>query len=92
MNGDQNRGERLRDAYIDSLLDRITEVRYPSLELVDRAENIVYKREQAERLVVYLISLIDNVRYPSHQIMDRVERILFPFPGRRRALEDDTAA
>ncbi|HEX3241510.1 MAG TPA: hypothetical protein VHQ97_00380 [Solirubrobacterales bacterium] len=67
-------------------------MRYPSLELVDRAENIVYKREQAERLVVYLISLIDNVRYPSHQIMDRVERILFPFPGRRRALEDDTAA
>jgi len=92
MNGDQNRGERLRDAYIDSLLDRITEVRYPSLELVDRAENIVYKREQAERLVAYLISLIDNVRYPSHQIMDRVERILFPYPGRRRALENDTAA
>jgi len=91
MNGEQSRGERLRDAYVDSLLDRITEVRYPSLELVDRAENIVYKREQAERLVVYLISLIDNVRYPSHQIMDRVERILFPFPGRRRALEDDTA-
>jgi hypothetical protein len=65
MNGEQSRGERLRDAYVDSLLDRITEVRYPSLELVDRAENIVYKREQAERLVVYLISLIDNVRYPS---------------------------
>ncbi|MGN6216493.1 MAG: hypothetical protein ACTHN7_05990, partial [Solirubrobacterales bacterium] len=75
-------GEQLRDAYIDSLLDRITEVRYPSLELVDRAENIVYKKEQAERLVEYLISLIDGVHYPSHQIMDRVERILFPFPGR----------
>ncbi|MGN6254997.1 MAG: hypothetical protein ACTHK6_01965 [Solirubrobacterales bacterium] len=75
-------GEQLRDAYIESLLDRITEVRYPSLELVDRAENLVYKKDQAERLVAYLISLIDGVRYPSHQIMDRVERILFPFPGR----------
>jgi uncharacterized coiled-coil DUF342 family protein len=75
-------GEQLRDDYIDALLDRITQVRYPSHELIERAENIVYKREQAERLVRYLISLVDNVRYPSHQIMDRVERILFPFPGR----------
>jgi hypothetical protein len=75
-------GERLRDEYIDALLDRITEVRYPSHELIERAENLVYKREQAERLVAYLISTVDSVRYPSHQIMDRVERILFPFPGR----------
>jgi len=75
-------GEQLRDAYIDTLLDRITQVRYPSHELIERAEHIVYKKEQAERLVRYLISTIDGVRYPSHQIMDRVERILFPFPGR----------
>lgn len=75
-------GVQLRDAYIDALLDRVTAVRYPSHELIERAENLVYKREQAERLVGYLISLIDDVRYPSHQIMDRVERILFPFPGR----------
>jgi hypothetical protein len=75
-------GEQLRDEYIDALLDRITQVRYPSHELIARAENIVYKREQAERLVSYLISTIEDVRYPSHQIMDRVERILFPFPGR----------
>jgi hypothetical protein len=75
-------GEQLRDAYIDSLLDRVTGVRYPSHELIERAEHIVYKKEQAERLVRYLISTIDDVRYPSHQIMDRVERILFPFPGR----------
>jgi hypothetical protein len=75
-------GEQLRDEYIDSLLDRITEVRYPSHELIERAENIVYKKEQAERLVDYLISTVDGVRYPSHQLMDRIERILFPFPGR----------
>jgi len=75
-------GEQLRDEYIDALLDRITEVRYPSHELIDRAENIVYKREQAERLVAYLIATVDGVRYPSHQVMDRVERILFPFPDR----------
>jgi hypothetical protein len=75
-------GEQLRDEYIDALLDRITGVRYPSHELIERAENIVYKREQAERLVRYLISTVDEVQYPSHQLMDRVERILFPYPGR----------
>lgn len=75
-------GESLRDEYIEALLDRVTGVRYPSHELIHRAENVVYKREQAERLVRYLISTVDNVQYPSHQIMDRVERILFPFPGR----------
>jgi hypothetical protein len=75
-------GEKLRDEYIDTLLDRITEVRYPSHELIDRAENLVYKREQAERLVAYLISTVNGVRYPSHQVMDRIERILFPFVGR----------
>jgi hypothetical protein len=75
-------GEELRDEYIEALLDRVTGVRYPSHELIQRAENIVYKREQAERLVEYLISTVDGVRYPSHQLMDRIERILFPFPGR----------
>ena len=75
-------GEQLRDEYIDALLDRITSVRYPSHELIARAENLVYKREQAERLVNYLIETIDGVQYPSHQLMDRVERILFPIPGR----------
>jgi hypothetical protein len=74
--------EKLREEYVDALLDRITEVRYPSHELLQRAENIPMNRGQAERLVEYLISTVDNVRYPSHQMMDRVERILFDFPRR----------
>ncbi|MBS1861184.1 MAG: hypothetical protein JSS68_05665 [Actinobacteria bacterium] len=75
-------GEDLRDEYVEALLDRISSVRYPSHEMIARAENIVYKREQAERLLRYLISTVDNVQYPSHQIMDRIERILFLYPGR----------
>jgi HEPN domain-containing protein len=74
--------EQLRDEYIDKLLDRITQSRYPSHELLQRAENLVVTREQAERLVRYMIATVDGVRYPSHQMMDRIERILFPFPGR----------
>jgi hypothetical protein len=74
--------ENLREEYVDALLDRITEVRYPSHELLQRAENLPMTRAQAERLVEYLISTVDNVRYPSHQMLDRVERILFDFPRR----------
>jgi hypothetical protein len=74
--------QQLQDEYIDALLDRITEVRYPSHELIERAENLVYRKEQAERLVAYLISTVEASRYPSHQLMDRVERILFGIAGR----------
>ena len=68
--------------YLDALLDRITEVRYPSKELLDRAENLAYTREHAERLVRYLIATVQGVRYPSHELMDRIERILFGTAGR----------
>jgi hypothetical protein len=70
-------GMELREAYIDALLDRITETRYPSAELLDRAENLVFTPEQAERLVRYLVATVKGVRYPSHQLADRLERILF---------------
>jgi len=74
--------EELREEYMDRLLDRVTEVRYPSKELLDRAENLAYTREQAERLARYLIATVEASRYPSHQLMDRVERILFGVGGR----------
>jgi hypothetical protein len=74
--------DELRHRYLDVLLDRITEVRYPSKELLDRAENLAYTQEHAERLVRYLIAAVQGVRYPSHELMDRVERILWGMPGR----------
>jgi hypothetical protein len=75
-------GQELQHKYVDALLDRITEARYPSHELLQRAENLVFTKEQAERLVAYLIRTVEGVKYPSHQLMDRVERILFGMPGR----------
>lgn len=75
-------GNDLREHYLDTLLDRITEVRYPSKELLDRAENLAYTREHADRLLRYLIATVQGVRYPSHELMDRIERILFGMPGR----------
>ena len=50
-----DKGEQLREAYVEAMLDRVTVGRYPSGELLDRAANIVYTEEQAQRLVEYLI-------------------------------------
>jgi hypothetical protein len=74
--------EELQRHYLDALLDRITSTRYPSGELLDRAENLAYTQEHAERLAAYLIGAVQGVRYPSHQLMDRTERILFGIAGR----------
>jgi hypothetical protein len=70
-------GDKLRDAYMESILDRITSVRYPSGELMDRVEFLAHKREYAEKFVAYLIESVERSQYPSHQMMDRIERILY---------------
>lgn len=75
-------GDELRDRYLDALLDRITSVRYPSKEMLDRAENLCYTQEHAERLATYLIATVQGVQYPSHELMDRTERILFGIAAR----------
>lgn len=75
-------GYELQQRYMDKLLDRITETEYPSGELLDRAENLSFTPEQAERLVAYLIDRIESCQYPSHHLMDRTERILFGVIGR----------
>jgi len=74
--------DKLQDAYMEALIDRITSTRYPSKELMDRVENLAHKPEYAEKFVGYLIQSVENVQYPSHQIMDRIERILFGITGR----------
>ena len=75
-------GEQLREEYLDMLLQRISEARYPSKELLDRAEALAYTREHAEMLVQYLIQAVETSKYPSHQLLDRIERILFGISGR----------
>ena len=71
------KGDKLRDAYMEAVLQRILSVRYPSMELLDRVEYLAHKPEYAEQFVAYLIDMVESVRYPSHQIMDRIERILY---------------
>jgi hypothetical protein len=50
--------------------------RYPSLQLLDRLETVIYTPEQVAEYVDVLIQKIDECWYPSGQIMDRLERML----------------
>jgi hypothetical protein len=74
--------DELREQYVEILLDRTTQVRYPSKEMLDRLEAVAYTREQAETLVRYLMSLVESARYPSHEMLDRIERIIFGVASR----------
>ena len=76
------KGERLRDEYMDAVLERIMSARYPSKEMMDRVENLAHDSDHAELLVRYLIDSVNAARYPSHQMMDRIERILYGTVGR----------
>ena len=76
------RVDNLRDEYMDAVLERIMDVRYPSKEMMDRVENLAHDSDHAELLLRHLIDMVKTSRYPSHQIMDRIERVLFGTIGR----------
>ena len=76
------KADRLKDQYMDAVLERIMQVRYPSKEMMDRVENLAHDSDHAELFVHHLINMVESTRYPSHQIMDRIERILYGTVGR----------
>jgi hypothetical protein len=61
------------DRYMQLLLDKIRQDRYPSLELMDRVE-ILLDREHVDDYVEILFEKIENDHYPSKQLLDRVAR------------------
>lgn len=61
------------DRYMQLLLDKIRQDRYPSGELMDRVE-ILLDREHVDDYVEILFEKIENDHYPSKQLLDRVAR------------------
>jgi hypothetical protein len=60
----------------DVLRERVSSDRYPSIDLLDRMEAVLYTPEQIIDYVNMLISKIDESWYPSKQLLDRVQRML----------------
>jgi hypothetical protein len=58
------------------LLERVSTDRYPSLQLLDRLEEIIWTSEQVVAYVNALLEKIDESWYPSGQLLDRAQRML----------------
>jgi hypothetical protein len=57
------------------LMERVRTDRYPSSNLLDRIEKLLYTPEQIVAYVDMLIEKIDEAWYPSNQLLDRVQKM-----------------
>ena len=64
-----------RDRYLQLLLERIAEDKYPSGELMDRAEEALTKPEHLAAYLDVLLEKVDDSWYPSKQMLDRIARL-----------------
>lgn len=62
----------LQDRLFDLILDKIEEVRYPSKEHMDRAEEMILDQRELANYVHVLLDKIERDRFPSLQMLDRV--------------------
>jgi len=65
----------LRDRYLELLLERIRDDRFPSGELMDRVEIAMTTAEQRDAYLEVLLEKVDESRYPSKQMLDRINRL-----------------
>ena len=65
----------MQDKYVDILMEKVKEDRYPSGDLMDRIEGSLQSRAQAEQYVEVLFEKMGEARYPSKDLMNRIERV-----------------
>jgi len=66
---------RHRDRYLELLLERISEDKFPSGELMDRVEAAFSKPEHLAAYLDVLLDKVDESHYPSKQMLDRINRL-----------------
>jgi hypothetical protein len=64
---------KAHDRYMQVLLDKITDSRYPSGELMDRVE-ILLDADHVDEYLEILFQKVEADRYPSKQLLDRISR------------------
>ena len=63
-----------RDRYMELLMEKVRDDRYPSGELLDRIELALRTRSQAEAYVELLYEKVGDDHYPSGEMLNRIER------------------
>jgi hypothetical protein len=67
-----------RDRYLELILERISEDRYPSGQLMDMAEAALTRPEHREAYLDVLLDKVDETWYPSLQMLRRIDRLAAP--------------
>ncbi len=65
----------LQDVYVNLLLDRVREDRFPSPEHLNRIEASLRTPEDLREYVLALLDRVEGVKRPSPAILDRIERL-----------------
>jgi hypothetical protein len=65
-----------QERYLEMLLERIREDRYPSPQLLDRIEAAFWTPEQFLAYLELLVDKADESWYMSPQLLDRIQRLI----------------
>jgi hypothetical protein len=65
-----------QEQMFEVLMERVQTDRYPSSNLLDRIEALLYTPEQVIAYTDYLVEKVDQDWYPSNGLMNRVQRML----------------
>jgi hypothetical protein len=67
-------GSSIRNAYVDLLLDRVRQEKYPNPDHLDRIEASAKTPEQLVAYVEVLMSRVEGMEHPSSSILNRLQR------------------
>ena len=65
-----------QDRYMEIVVGKIREDRYPSGQLMDRVERSLASREHLEAYLDALFEKVEDDHYPSLQMLDRIARLV----------------
>ena len=65
-----------QERYLEALMERVRQDRYPSHQLLDRIEATLFTSDQVVAYCELLLEKIDEAWYPSGQLMNRMQRML----------------
>ena len=64
----------MQERYVEILMEKVREDRYPSGDLMDRIEVTLASKSQATEYLDVLYEKVEGDRYPSGQMLDRIQR------------------
>ncbi len=75
MNADE-----IHDRYAKLLMQQIADAKFPSSQMMNRAEATIRTPDEAAEYAAVLLEKVGATRYPSVQMLDRIQRVLNRIP------------